>query len=427
MFSLKSKDEMVTYLTGNAPEGIYTVLTDETHYNLQTQYSFKNGITTLVSIIKIDYNKLPDVETKANLPAGTNRDMVVVLVDESQSNKTTWYTYNVDKWVLMGEYLGATTTKAMSLAGTRNITIKEDTNYTIPVKYTVGRNELSIFANGMKLIDNDFIEIGVAGVLSDVVQFKSAIMDTVELEFVRSVHSNTTIDPTFQISKDDSRREYLKALGYTYGGTIQNCKLRDLTKVYYCEVNQQYFKPKVKNLVPVMTANTNGTVTVSASSMYSSGQYPVYLAFDGDINTFHHNYELGAVISENNAHWIKVDLNIPTSITTMLLSPRIGFNNQFPMNYTIEGSSDDVEWTVLKTVVDNVTFGKGSVNDKVESLNIVGTNYRYYRIVITKTGGNMVSIANIALTNENGSWLTADADWATFLPTPNSGAVVTGL
>ena len=427
MFSLKSKDEMVTYLTGNAPEGIYTVLVDESHYNLQTQYSFKNGITTLVSIIKIDYNKLPDVETKANLPAGTNRDMVVVLVDESQSNKTTWYTYNVDKWVLMGEYLGATTTKAMSLAGTRNITIKEDTNYTIPVKYTVGRNELSIFANGMKLIDNDFIEVGVTGVLSDIVQFKSAIMDTVELEFVRSVHSNITIDPTFQISKDDSRREYLKALGYDYGGTIQNCKLRDLTKVYYCEVNQKYFKPKVKNLVPVMTSNTNGTVTVSASSEHAS-PFPAYLAFDGNLGTFWHNADDGQILSTDNTEWLKIDLGTSKIISGILLYPRDGgISEQSPMNYTIEGSNDDVEWTVLKTVVDNVTLGKGSVNDKVESLNIVGTNYRYYKIVITKTGGNLASIANIALSNENGSGLTADAEWITFLPTPKSGAVVTGL
>ena len=104
-------------------------------------------------------------------------------------------------------------------------------------------------------------------------------------------------------------------------------------------------------------------------------------------------------------------------------------NTKIPTDYTIEGSNDDTDWTVLKTVVGNTTFGKGSVNGAIELANVNG-NYRYYKINVTKvtaSDSTYVAIANVALTNENGAWLTADSDWSTFLPTPNSGAVVTGV
>jgi len=51
-------------------------------------------------------------------------------------------------------------------------TIQANTNYTIPLKYHVGTNELNIFYCGEKLKKGtDYIEVGEAGEISNTIQF----------------------------------------------------------------------------------------------------------------------------------------------------------------------------------------------------------------------------------------------------------------
>lgn len=51
--------------------------------------------------------------------------------------------------------------------------ITENTNYTVPQKYTVGKNDMWIYFEGMLLIkDENYIEVGVEGTESTLIQFK---------------------------------------------------------------------------------------------------------------------------------------------------------------------------------------------------------------------------------------------------------------
>ena len=51
--------------------------------------------------------------------------------------------------------------------------ITQNTNYTVPQKYTVGKNDMWIYFEGMLLIkDENYIEVGVEGAESTLIQFK---------------------------------------------------------------------------------------------------------------------------------------------------------------------------------------------------------------------------------------------------------------
>lgn len=51
--------------------------------------------------------------------------------------------------------------------------ITENTNYTVPQKYNVGKNDMWIYFEGMLLIkDENYIEVGTEGAESMLIQFK---------------------------------------------------------------------------------------------------------------------------------------------------------------------------------------------------------------------------------------------------------------
>lgn len=57
-------------------------------------------------------------------------------------------------------------------------TVESNTNYTIPLNYHVGANDLVILYCGEKLIKGiDYIEVGEAGAVSNIVQFTSNLGD----------------------------------------------------------------------------------------------------------------------------------------------------------------------------------------------------------------------------------------------------------
>ena len=254
MFKFPTKAALSAYIAGTTPKaGIHIVEKDESFYNEKIEYLFKDGTLTRMTNPKIEYIKRNDINTYAELASissPVNKNMIVVLKDENTYNKTTWYTYNVDAWVLMGEYLGKEIKKAVSAGNTRGSVIAADTDYTIPLEYTYGKQELSIYVEGYKLSSTDFIEVGTDGVLSSKVQFKNAIMVSSEIEYVREVNTNQTIDPSYQIVQqkiqDDtiirSRIDILKSVNKTYGGTIQNASSCDPSKIYWCDINKKFYR-----------------------------------------------------------------------------------------------------------------------------------------------------------------------------------------
>ena len=432
MFRFPTKAALVAYVAGTAPQtGLHTVDIDESFYNEKIEYVYKNSTLTRLTNPKIEFIKRTNVNTFADVAGITtpvNKNMVVVLKDETASNKVTWYTYNVSQWVLMGEYLGSQLQRAISAADTRGAVIHEDTDFTIPFEYVVGRDELAIYVAGGKLSSTDFIEIGTAGVRSSKVQFKRAILNGTEIEFVRAVHNNQTIDPTFQLNQakilEDNtvadRTEYLAARGYVYGGYIQDCTKRDYSKVYWCKVNKKYYKPSIKNIVPTMTAASTlsgGKTYVASASSEHGAPFPAWYAFDGNYGTFWHNVDDGSVISATNTEWIKIDMGAATSITDVILVSRDSYLSQIAQDFIIEGSNDNTTFTLLKTVTGaNLTNAYSARFDK--DITHAEGNYRYYRITISKALSaleNSVSLQQVLfLNNVSSTWTTADSDWDEF-------------
>lgn len=64
--------------------------------------------------------------------------------------------------------------------------ITQNTNYTVPQKYTVGKNDMWIYFEGMLLIkDENYTEVGTDGVESTTIQFKDwDVPERSKLEFV---------------------------------------------------------------------------------------------------------------------------------------------------------------------------------------------------------------------------------------------------
>lgn len=424
MFRFPTKAALVAYVAGTAPQtGLHTVDIDESFYNEKIEYVYKNSTLTRLTNPKIEFIKRTNVNTFADVAGITtpvNKNMVVVLKDETASNKVTWYTYNVSQWVLMGEYLGSQLQRAISAADTRGAVIHEDTDFTIPFEYVVGRDELAIYVAGGKLSSTDFIEIGTAGVRSSKVQFKRAILNGTEIEFVRAVHNNQTIDPTFQLMQskiqDDTiiraRIARLKALGFSYDGTIQDCKTRDFSKVYYCTVNDKFYIPKIKSVIGNMTANTTGSLVASASSEHAA-PFPAWYAFSTDYSKFWHNVDDGSALSASNTEWLKIDLGIKTPITHMLIDPRVGYQMS-PADYVLEGSDDGTTWTTILTVTAKDYTGIRSIF-RYKALDNTVANNRYYRLTVKKTeGGTLGAVAIerlVLINNTTSSWTVADSDW----------------
>jgi hypothetical protein len=374
---------------------------------------------------KIEFIKRKNINTYAELASVSspvNKNMIVVLKDENTYNKTTWYTYNVNTWVLMGEYLGKEIKKAVSAGNTRGSVIAADTDYTIPLEYTFGKQELSIYVEGYKLSSTDFIEVGTDGVLSSKVQFKNAIMVSSEIEYVREVNTNQTVEPTYQIVQQKIQDDTLlsqrilsaKQLGYEYGGTIQDCKKQDFSgKVYWCNINKKFYRPSLKNMIPNMDGasqvdSSGNTWVASASSTHPAPFHPWH-AFNISIEQFWHNIDDGAAISDSNTEWITIDTGMVRDFTHMIIKGRPYFDNQLPSSFKIQGSNDNTTWTDLYTASNKIWDW-----NNLELLSIKGT-FRYIRIFVTKSQSNgerCVSIGRIKLFNiVEKTWTVADDDW----------------
>lgn len=69
---------------------------------------------------------------------------------------------------------------------TTTAAITQNTNYTVPQKYYVGKNDMQIFFEGCLLVkDVNYIEVGTSGGESTIIQFKDWSVPTAsKLEFL---------------------------------------------------------------------------------------------------------------------------------------------------------------------------------------------------------------------------------------------------
>ncbi|GED68094.1 hypothetical protein BRE01_17960 [Brevibacillus reuszeri] len=131
------------------------------------------------------------------------------------------------------------------------------------------------------------------------------------------------------------------------------------------------------NLVPVLTSNTNGSVVISASSIYQPTQ-DAYKAFDrvlqGDTSRW--------LSKIGFPQWLQVDLGTAkvTTTYTIIASQYLAAS---PKAWTFEGSNDSTKWDVLDTVRGQIGWDATKRIYRFENR----TPYRYYRILITENNG----------------------------------------
>jgi hypothetical protein len=135
------------------------------------------------------------------------------------------------------------------------------------------------------------------------------------------------------------------------------------------------------DIMPTMSADTSGAITVSASSVFNA-TYSAYKAFNdvwvsGDTNRW---FSANGV----NTGWLKIDLGTSRIITAYTLSS-ITTPTAGPSNWTFEGSNTGAfagEQVILDTVVSGPLLSARTVFRFKNS-----TAYRYYRINVTKNAG----------------------------------------
>ena len=126
---------------------------------------------------------------------------------------------------------------------------------------------------------------------------------------------------------------------------------------------------------PTMTADNLPTpYVVSADSVYDTNS--AWKAFDNDEQTYWHS-GLGAL-----PHWLKLDLGSGGSVSYK--SFRYLANNYYPVDFVIQGSTNDSDWVDLLTITDDYNYSSANFSRWYDFSDNF-TDYRYYRLYITDT------------------------------------------
>lgn len=177
------------------------------------------------------------------------------------------------------------------------------------------------------------------------------------------------------------------ALDFLYANQIIADLMDEADKYFYGE----WVKIKT-NLVPIMTSNTTPSGTVFASSVFENN--PTYAAW-------HVFASSGSWICAQNYYtnsYIGYDFGEATPIKFVSISNSNGNYGRSPVNYKIQGSSDNQSWNDLTgTLNDFTTTNQTFTYELAEE-----ANYRYYRLLIggIKTASEaIVEIKRLTLDN----------------------------
>lgn len=138
----------------------------------------------------------------------------------------------------------------------------------------------------------------------------------------------------------------------------------------------------LKKVSPILTSNnTPSPYVVTASSTQDSG-YEVWHLFDGiiqDGSAGRWCTDTG-VVSGN----IVIDMGNPTLVSVFKLYSEISTRSSMIKDFTIEGSNDNTNYTVLKTVTGETNWSTPYKNYELDSYK----EYRYYKIAFTSNNGH---------------------------------------
>lgn len=143
------------------------------------------------------------------------------------------------------------------------------------------------------------------------------------------------------------------------------------------------------DLIPTMTGPTTAGVTMSGSTEYQ----PAWRAGDKSLGA-NYWYSYPNVPSVAVPQWLKVDLGTAKTVGAYTVTTYYNEVYYLPLNFTFEGSNDNVAWTVLDTET-NITW-TGESDARMFTVATPGS-YRYYRVNVTKSSTQAVIIAELNL------------------------------
>jgi hypothetical protein len=149
----------------------------------------------------------------------------------------------------------------------------------------------------------------------------------------------------------------------------------------------ELYESNPHDVVPLMSGYTHGNIVVSASGEYEN--YHAWHAFDRSVATKNNIWAVCA-----STGWLKVYIELPVNwnVTSYIIAsmPDDGVPYEMmPRNWTLEGSNDDVNWTVLDTQTEQywgydmfMEYPISSPGDyRWYRLNISANNYSYYTAI----------------------------------------------
>lgn len=127
--------------------------------------------------------------------------------------------------------------------------------------------------------------------------------------------------------------------------------------------------------IPVMTSNSAGGITLSASSVLFSGQTEPWAATDTSNLTLTHIWHSGNAADQ----WWKIDFGYQVAIYDYLMVQRTDDDAHQMSGWDLHGSLDDSNWTLLHQVTGK-TWGLSGMSEGVLYAVTTPRICRYYRI-----------------------------------------------
>ena len=166
------------------------------------------------------------------------------------------------------------------------------------------------------------------------------------------------------------------------------------TRAYgYVEYTKTTDAPTYYHL-PYLTAGSDQECVASASAI-SGYLHPVYMAFDGDVESY------WATSATDAERWIQVQMPYKLkNMTVTLTSPSASSNAQaghMPVAGTFQGSNDGAAWTQIGTFAGRSTDAGTVTEHELEN----AVAYKYLRVQVTQPGtGMMTGFGDIRIQGE---------------------------
>ena len=137
------------------------------------------------------------------------------------------------------------------------------------------------------------------------------------------------------------------------------------------------------NIVPAMIASESEQCVVTGSSQLDAVSYMPWKAFRGNVN----DVQGWLTVTGVTVGWIKTEFkNTAPKITAFAITARnsADANIYSPCDFLVEGSNDDVNWTLLGDYTDNLNWTQ---REKRHFALNLSSNFKFYRLAITRISG----------------------------------------